>query len=222
MSLSSKQILVWGARSHLTVVRPMIDAANYHINLLLDNDKELICPLDVPFIAGTTAVNEWLESAQEQVALPEAFVVAIGGTLGNERLAIARRLQQLNIQPLDLIHHTAWVSPSAQIGKGCHLLPMCAICENAQIGEQVIVNTNASVDHDCIIKDGVHIMPGATLAGCVEVEEGASIGSNATILPRIRIGKGAIVGAGAVVTKNVAAGKVVYGNPGKIQRLVRD
>jgi acetyltransferase-like isoleucine patch superfamily enzyme len=77
------------------------------------------------------------------------------------------------------------------------------------------VNTAASVDHDCIIGAGVHVMPGATVAGEVTVADAAAIGSNATVLPRLRIGKGAVVGAGAVVTRDVADGQVVVGCPAR-------
>ena len=83
------------------------------------------------------------------------------------------------------------------------------------MGPQCIVNINATVDHEGCLGKGVHIMPGATLAGCVTVGDFADIGSNATILPRLTIGEGATVGAGAVVTKDVAPGATVVGAPAR-------
>ena len=83
------------------------------------------------------------------------------------------------------------------------------------------MNTNASVDHECRLADGVHVAPGARIAGCVEIGRCAMVGIGAVILPRLRIGEGAIVGAGAVVTRDVPDRAVVYGNPARIVRQWR-
>ena len=81
------------------------------------------------------------------------------------------------------------------------------------------MNTNTTVDHDTRIGDGVHVMPGATVAGEVVIENEAVIGTNATILPRLRVGTGAVVGAGAVVTHDIEAGMTVVGvQQGQLQQ----
>ena len=51
----------------------------------------------------------------------------------------------------------------------------------AAIGENVIINTGSSVDHECIIGDGVHIAPGAHLAACVTVERGSWVGIGSVV-----------------------------------------
>lgn len=99
---------------------------------------------------------------------------------------------------------------------------MAAVCAHASMGTACIVNTNATVDHDCHLGEGVHIMPGATVAGEVVIEAFATIGSNATILPRLRIGRGAIVGAGAVATRDVPADTIVVGCPARLHRKETD
>jgi acetyltransferase-like isoleucine patch superfamily enzyme len=83
------------------------------------------------------------------------------------------------------------------------------------LGEACIVNSNASVDHECQIGNGVHIAPGATLCGRVTVGDTSFIGAGSVILPRVKIGKNSIVGAGSIVTKNVPPGLTVAGNPAK-------
>jgi acetyltransferase-like isoleucine patch superfamily enzyme len=69
-----------------------------------------------------------------------------------------------------------------------------------------------------VLGDGVHVAPGATLAGNVEVGDFTLVAVGAVVLPRIRIGRDCIVGAGAVVTRDVPDGTVVYGNPARIIR----
>lgn len=56
------------------------------------------------------------------------------------------------------------------------------INSEVQIGKHCIINTNASIDHECFIADYVHISPNAALAGNVEVGEGTHIGIGACII----------------------------------------
>ncbi len=154
----------------------------------------------------------WLSDAERDQL---AFVAAVGGTRGTDRLCIHRYLSARGLESLSLVHPTAWGDSTARLGEGSQILAMAGVSVGSVLGDQCIVNTNATVDHDCRLGDGVHIMPGATLAGEVIVEDQATIGTNATVLPRMRIGKGAVVGAGAVVTQDVPAWTTVAGNPAK-------
>lgn len=86
----------------------------------------------------------------------------------------------------------------------------------AHIGKHCIINTGASVDHECIIEDFVHISPHSTLCGNVHVGEGAWIGAGTTIIPGVKIGKWSVVGAGSVVTKDIPDGVLAVGNRCKV------
>lgn len=66
-----------------------------------------------------------------------------------------------------------------------------------------------------VVGRGVHIMPGATIAGCVTLEDFCTVGLNATIVPRLKLSEGAGIGAGAVVTKDVSKGATVLGVPAR-------
>jgi acetyltransferase-like isoleucine patch superfamily enzyme len=54
---------------------------------------------------------------------------------------------------------------------------------NARIGKHCIINTGATVDHDCIVEDYAHIAPGAHLCGGVHVGEGALVGVSVGLEP---------------------------------------
>jgi len=111
------------------------------------------------------------------------------------------------------IDPSAIVSAQSTVGEGSMLFQGTIVQANTRIGRHVIINTAASVDHDCDVDDFVHIGPHATLCGFVRVEAGAYIGAGATILPGVTIGANAIVGAGAVVVRDVPSDTVVAGVP---------
>lgn len=208
----SNNAIIWGATGQAKVVRPILEAAGYRVAALFDNHPNRAAPFaDVPIVGDWAAFLRWQENAERC-----AFVVAIGGERrGHDRLQISRDLEKFAFIPAQLAHERSWIAASAHLGKGCQLMALSGVGEHAVIGDFCIVNTNATVDHDCRLGDGVHVMPGATIAGEVEIGSCATIGSNATILPRLKIGRGAVVGAGAVVTRSVPDGMTVAGNPAR-------
>ena len=78
------------------------------------------------------------------------------------------------------------------------------------------MNTGASVDHECVLGDYVHIAPNATLCGQVKVGEGTMIGVGVSVVQCVTIGKWCKIGAGAVVLSDVPDGATVVGVPGRI------
>ena len=82
----------------------------------------------------------------------------------------------------------------------------------------MIINTCASVDHECVVEEGAHVGPGVRLGGHVRVGKGTWIGIGATVKDRIRIGARAVIGAGAVVLNDIPDGVVAYGVPANVIR----
>lgn len=143
--------------------------------------------------------------------------------LGNNAVRAERgeHLRRLGFTLQALICPSAVVSPSAQIGSGALVMSGCIVNADACIGDLAIINTRASVDHDCVIGVGSHVAPGAVLAGNVAVGELALIGAGVTVIAGMSIGPGAVVGAGAVVTCPVPRHTVVGGVPARPLRRAR-
>jgi sugar O-acyltransferase (sialic acid O-acetyltransferase NeuD family) len=91
----------------------------------------------------------------------------------------------------------------------------------AKIGNHVIVNTGAQVDHDCVIGDFAHIAPRVVLCGGVSVGEGTLVGAGATVAPGVTIGKWATIGAGAVIIAGIPDYAVAVGNPARVIKYMR-
>jgi len=208
------RVIFWGATGQAKVLRDALLSHGAKLVALFDT-RDIASPFpDVPIFHGEIGFSQW-----EQVVLDRGSIrscVAIGGWLGKDRLLRMHWLRDRGYAALTVVHPRAFVAQDASIGDGCQILAMSAICAGTRLGEAVIVNTKASVDHDCVIGDGVHIAPGATLAGEVAVGDFVFIGAGAVVLPRLRIGENAIIGAGSIVTRDVLAGETVTGNPARL------
>jgi sugar O-acyltransferase (sialic acid O-acetyltransferase NeuD family) len=206
----------WGATGQAKVLRELTSHLGYQLVAVFDNNPEVLSPFaDVPLFHGREGFEEWWQSFGARSA---AFLIAIGGASGRDRLRLQRSLEERGLTPITAVHPAAFVAADASIGQGSQILMRAIVGVAARLGAACIVNTAASVDHESRLGDGVHIAPGATLAGCVEVGDFSMIGTGAVLLPRIRVGRDVIVGAGAVVTRDLPDGVVAYGNPARIVR----
>jgi sugar O-acyltransferase (sialic acid O-acetyltransferase NeuD family) len=211
-----KRIVFWGATGHAKVLRELTDDLGYTLVAVFDNNPRVPPPFaDVDVHYGIDGFREWKANNEN---LETFCLVAIGGARGRDRVDILDFLKQNGIKPIAAIHPTAFVARSTALSDGCQVLASATVCSHAVLGEASIVNTASSVDHESVLGRGVHIAPGATLAGCVRVGDYSFIGAGAVVLPTVNIGSNVIVGAGAVVTRDIADGKVAFGNPAKIRR----
>lgn len=83
-----------------------------------------------------------------------------------------------------LIHPTAYVSPTALIGKGCVILPKALINTDVVVEDGGIINLGAIIDHGCIIEEGCHICLGAIVKGDNRVERLTKIEAGEVIQAR--------------------------------------
>jgi UDP-perosamine 4-acetyltransferase len=144
----------------------------------------------------------------------EAVVLGFGAARG--RAAVLAALEDAALQLPVLVHPTAFVAPSAELGPGCQLLPRAHVGPGAKLGRGVLVNTSAIVEHDVDLGDAAVIDPGAVVGGRATIGGEAEVGSGAVVLPDVRVGVGAVVGAGSVVTRDVSENHTVVGVPARV------
>lgn len=212
-----KELVIWGGTGNFKVLCELLDEQQ-HISGYFDNDPKVSEPYSgIPWLGGDKEFDTWL--AERKGAITE-FVVSAGHGRGKVRMEIHCSLKEKGLRPIKAIHRTAFVASNAVVGEGSQVYAMAAVCVEARIGRCCIVNTRASVDHECVLEDGVTIGPGAIITGLVHVERYADIYSGAVVLPRLRIGEGAVVGAGAVVRNDVQPYTIVVGNPARVLRRI--
>jgi len=208
------RVILWGGTGQAKVVRPIVEHYGSKVVAVFDDTPALSSPFgDVPIYCGRAEFLKWIEG-QDRSKI--GFCCAIGNPHGRARLRIDAFLLSRGLTPITIAHPTAWIDDTVVIGAGSQIMAGSLIMAEARLGRQCIINTNASVDHEGVLEDGVEVAPGATLCGLVTAGVNAWICAGATVLPRIRIGADAIVGAGAVITKDVPDGATVIGLRAKV------
>ncbi len=154
------------------------------------------------------------DSLQKYSSRKVILVNGIGSVrLPQQRQQIFDTYVERGFEFLSVIHPQAIISRSAKLAMGAQVMAGAVINPGAQIGENVIINTRATIDHDCVIGAHTHIAPGVTLSGNVTVGAGSHIGTGATVIQGITIGEKTLVGAGAVVVKHLAGHVTAVGVP---------
>ncbi len=161
----------------------------------------------------------WL--GDDEVILKHSFdEIFLANGLGSIRDTTRRRklfsqYKSLGYDFVSAIHPSAQVASGVTLSEGVQIMAGVVVQAGSRIGENTIVNTKASVDHDCIIGNHVHIAPGVTISGGVRIGDNSHIGVGATVIEGVRIGMNSIIGAGALVLRDVVEGTTVVGVPAK-------
>lgn len=206
-----KRVVLWGGTGQSKVVRPIIEHYGGKVVAVFDDNPKLKPPFsDIPLFYGRQGFNKWIKS---EIRGSLGFCAAIGFPHGKVRVEIHEWLVKEGLKPATIVHPNAHIAENAIIGDGCQFMAGAVVNPQARLGLQCIINTNANVEHECVLEDGVGMAPAATICGEVRVGKNSWIGAGATVLPRVKIGKNVIVGAGAVVIADVSDGNIVVGVP---------
>lgn len=204
--------LVLGAGGHARVLIDALQLNGYNIMGLVDNDVDKTggSILGIPVI-GSDAIIYNYPAVEVQLV---NGLGSINSTVMRERLF--RTFKTRGYQFISIIHPSATVARNVQLHEGIQVMAGAVIQTDSYIGENSVINTKVSIDHECMIGSHVHIAPGATLSGGVQVKDGVHIGTGATIIQGVKIGQGSLIAAGAVVVRDVPPGVTVMGVPGKV------
>lgn len=211
-----RTFVILGAGGHARVLLALMRAAGYEV--------QGVC--DPRLVADGTSSWEGLDVLGDDAVLakcfdPDQIVLALGvGQLsaGTLRSRIYDQWRNRGYEFPALVHPTAWLASDVVLAEGVQVMAGSIIQPGCVIGENSIINTRASVDHDCNIAANVHVAPGATLCGSVSVASGAFIGAGAVIIQGLHIGEQAIVGAGATLVRDLGPHHTIIGGA---QRLLR-
>lgn len=211
------KILVVGAGQQGSLALNILRQANRPFEVVgyLDDDKAKMGQT----IEGAKVLGTLGELAKYAKAATH-FIYGIG-TNGNLKLiALKARLFEQAVQagllPLSAIHPSAYIEPSSSIGAGAVVHPGAIVNARTRIGQNGVIWTKCSVDHDSVLADNVNLAPGVTTGGNVVIHRNVFIGVGASLIHCVTVGEGAVIGAGAVVTKDVPPHVTVVGVPARV------
>jgi sugar O-acyltransferase (sialic acid O-acetyltransferase NeuD family) len=205
----TKRLLIIGAGGHGKVVADCAELANCYCEIaFLDSG--------FPTVKQATA---WPVIGNSQdfslfVGPDTCFFVAVGDN--DARAKLIARLQAASGKLATLIHPSAVISRYVDVGEGTLVCANATINVASKIGRGCIINTAASVDHDCHLEDHVHLAPGTRLAGNITIGEGTFVGIGSSIIPDIVLGKYCILGAGSALLEDLPNYSVAVGMPAKV------
>ncbi len=161
----------------------------------------------VPVLGGCELVHD----------LPEARVVICVGNPRDyaARARLVRRLGLSTERYATVIHPTASVSATSEVGPGSVLLAHCVLTAAVRVGAHVAVMPQAVLTHDDVVEDFATIASGVRLGGGARLERGAYVGSGALVREGTVIGAWSMIGMGSAVLGDVPPGEVWVGSPAR-------
>jgi len=116
---------------------------------------------------------------------------------------------------VNIIHPTAFVSPTATLGRNNYVGAQAMIGTFARVGNGVFQNALSTIEHDNVIGNFCFFGTGAILCGRITLGSFVSVGGGATLKPGVSVGENAVIGTGAVVVKDLESDRTYVGNPAK-------
>ncbi len=160
-----------------------------------------------------------LQDIEHFIRLGCYFVYTIYRIDGQEeRIALFDSLHIPPEQLITFVHPSAYVAPSATIGSGSIIMPLCAISAGAQIGMNCLLMASTTVGHNSILADHCHLAAQSCISSSVTLRVGVHIGLNATVGDNLEIGQYSTLGMGSVLLKNIPPQQIWVGNPARYHR----
>jgi UDP-perosamine 4-acetyltransferase len=144
--------------------------------------------------------------------------------VGDNRLRrkLTNELTEMGFRLPAVVSRHAVVSATATVEDGSIVMHGAVVGPFSRVGRGVIVNTSASVDHDCVVDDFAHLAPGTHLAGEVRIGAGAFLGIGSAAVPGVSAGDWSVVGAGATIISDIPSATTAIGTPARRMRKHHD
>jgi sugar O-acyltransferase (sialic acid O-acetyltransferase NeuD family) len=201
-------IAILGASGHGKVVAEIAELCGFQKVVFFDDNKS-------EEIFESWEVQGDTKNLISQLSIFDACIVAIGDN--KIRMEKTKLLLSNNANIVSLIHPFSSVSNHAKLKKGTVVMAGAVINPFVNIGISCIINTNSTVEHDCLIGDGVHISPNAAIAGAVSIGNETWIGIGSSVKQNTIIGNNVILGIGSVVLEDLPNNVTAFGVPTKIK-----
>lgn len=202
-------VYIVGAGTYGEVMLELAQILGFNVKGFFDEDESKINKN----VMGKTVIGKFSDLDSTKIK-GNKFIVAIGNNAA--RLNLMSKINKFGGQTPTLIHPTAVISPSAEIGYGVYIHANAYIWSNAKIGNYCIVSPNVVIAHHTSIGEACLISTLSGVGASIKVENLVFIGMGSTIVTGVtKIGSNTIIGAGAVLLNDAESNSIYVGIPAK-------
>ena len=212
LSFSSEElnVVIYGSgRGGSTVLETLLLRQEHHVVCFVDDDPDKVGERDgKPVLVSSDLWTDKFKNAHVAIAL------AIADSHARSRISERARTEGFAI--LSVIHPSALISPSAEIGTGCFIKAGAIIETKSVIGDCCIIDNGVTIAHDNVIGEYCHLAPGVSLGSGITIGRASIIGIGSSISTGVAIGANCIVSVGSAVTRNAPDNSIMEGVPASI------
>lgn len=204
-----KDIYIVGAGTYGEAMYELSEILGYTVKGFYDDDDSKLngCLMGAEVIGKFSNLNKHEISGKN-------FVVAIGNNIA--RLNIMTRINELGGFTPTLIHPSAIISPSAEIGIGVYIQANAYIWTKVKIDDFCIISPGVVIDHHSTVGKACLVSTLSGIGASISIGEKVFIGMGCTIVTGVNnVGENSIIGAGAVVLNDTDKNSVYAGVPAK-------
>ena len=210
-----KNIVIFGSGGHAKVIVDIIEKqGKYNISGFIDGHHQ-----KNSIIMGYKVIGD--ESSFKDIFFSYKIYGGIIGIGDNSTRAKVRdKIIKIipNFKFVNCVHPKSVLGKDTTLGEGNVIMPGAIINASSRIKNHCILNTNSSLDHDCLMSDFSSIAPNASVGGNVKIGNYSAIGIGANIFNSVNIGYNCIIGGGSLVCHDTNDNSINYGSPSKFIR----
>lgn len=203
-----KDLIIIGCGSHASELIDYIEYINqftstvkYNIKGVIDNTKKYYEHYNYQY--------KFLGSIDNHIIDPNAYYVLGIGNI-SIRTKVLNQFKLKNAKFTGIIHPTALISKTANIGEGTVISHNVSIGPKATIGSFNVINSRCTIGHDACVGTNNFLSPQVVLGGFAKIGNQNLLGTNSCLIPEVEIGNQNKIMAGMTITQKVYDDETVF------------
>jgi len=206
---TAPRVVIIGGGLGATQVLDILEDQPGIVTGIVDDDEKLwgTEAHGLPVWGGSGMLPKLLADGRANMA-----VIAISTSI-KARVILAGKCGEAGIPLATVIHRTAYVAPTADVGPGNIFCAFCHVGAHTKIGANNFFSAYNSFDHHNVVGSHCSTGPANAMSGIVTIGDRVRMGTGIQVGPHVHIGDDAFIYAGCCVFEDIPAGKKVLHKP---------